>query len=188
MLSAKDLVQHLLEGRQPWSSRELLEASVHLPARGTIFIAAYRDETGRQVQRTTGTRDRSAAQAIADEMEAAAKRKRAAASPPPKKPTIRVRRCGPEHQAGLRTQAEVAAIMRIGERAVREHERSAFWKLRHHPKLREFWREWLGIEEGAIPGSAKWDLTSREIRALLALAEGPFERQALKKLIALTGA
>ena len=93
-MNTQDLVQRLLEGPQPSSSRELIglpEASVRRPARGTIFVAAYRDETGRQVQRTTGTRDRAAAQAIADEWEAAAKRKRAALGPPPKKPTLRVR-------------------------------------------------------------------------------------------------
>ena len=99
---------------------------------------------------------------------------------------LRLWRADSEHQAGPRTQAEVAAILSIGERTVRELERSAFAKLRHHPKLRELWREWLGIEEGNIPASAIWDLTPSEIRALLDLAANQFERWALKKLIALT--
>jgi hypothetical protein len=189
-MNAEALVDCVLDSNQPFSSRELielLEASVHLPARGTIYMAAYRDEFGQPVQRSTRTRDRLAAQAIADEWEAAAKRKRAALGPQPKKPTVRVRRGGPEHQAGLRTQAEVAATMHIGERAVRALERSAFLKLRNHPQLRELWREWLGIDEGTNPASGAWDLTPSEIRALLDLAADRFERQALKKLIALTG-
>ena len=184
----KDIVRILVENDDPppaWKLIELLEASVHRPRRGTIFIASYRDETGKQVWRSTGQRDRAAAQAIANRWEAEARRKRAAQAPRPAKPTIRVRPGSAERALGLLTQREVALLMRISERAVRETERSAFEKIRNHPLMREFWREWQGggIEEADL-GSA-WQLSPSEMAAVYALAGTPEELLALKKVMAL---
>ena len=88
--------------------RTLGEASVHLPHHGSIWVAAYRDETGRPRFRTTGLRDKAAALAVAREWEAEAPRKREAQGPVPPKPTVRVRAGSPELAVGLRGQAEVA--------------------------------------------------------------------------------
>jgi hypothetical protein len=187
-MNAPEFVELLLDKSIPSSARALLEASVHLPARSGVFVASFRDETGKQVQHSTGKRNRTAAQIVADTWEEEARRKRISAGGQPKKPTIRVRQGGPEHQAGLRTQAETAAMMKISERAVRELERSAFTKLRNNPKLRAFWREWVGgggIKEGRDPGD--WQLTQAETAALLGLAKTPFERQVLRRLIRLAG-
>jgi hypothetical protein len=93
----------------------LAEASVHRPCRGTRWVATFRDETENQVWKATGFTDRKAAQAIADELEAAAKRKRFAQGGPPRKSTIRVRRGSGERALGPFTQAETAAILRLSE-------------------------------------------------------------------------
>jgi hypothetical protein len=142
------------------------------------------------VWKSTGQRDRRAAQVIADQLAAEAKRKRAAQGGLPRKPTIRVRPGSGEHSLGLLTQAEVAAILRVSERTVREIERRAFEKLRNHPALREFWREWQTgkIGEAIVPPTAEYDFSSSEIEALLSLARTPIERHAIRKVIAMTGA
>ena len=91
-MNAEEIVGMLLEADGPLRICALIdEASVHLPRRGTCWVAAFTDENGRQVWKATGQRDRRAAQAIADELEAAAKRKRAAQCEQPHKPVIRVR-------------------------------------------------------------------------------------------------
>jgi hypothetical protein len=164
---------------------ELAEASVHLPRRGSIWMAAFRDERGKQVQRSTGQRDRAAAQAIADRLETEARRKRAAQPPRPAKPTIRVRPGSPERGIGLLSQKEVAVFLRISERAVRETERSAFEKIRNHPLMRQFWREWEGgeIDEAAL--RFDWQLSHDEIVAVYNLARTAEEREVLRKVMAL---
>jgi hypothetical protein len=188
-LVAHDIVEILIQADGPVSARRLVEVSVHLPNRGTRWIASFRDGTGRQVWRTTRMRDRSAALALGQRWEQEAKRKRAAQGAAPRKPTIRVRPGSAEHEAGLLSQAEVAAFLHISERAVREIERRAFDKLRRHPGLRDFWRQWLvgEVEEAASQALADWVLSRAEINAVCALAQTPAERQALRKLLALTG-
>lgn len=101
---------------------------------------------------------------------------------------MRVRPGSGERELGLLTQKEVAAILRISERAVRQIEIRALQKLRLHPTLRAFWREWETgeIEEAAFRGSGQWALSRAEIAAVYALARTPEERQALRKLFALT--
>jgi hypothetical protein len=42
------------------------QASIHLPRRGRIWVAAFRDEHGNPVWKATGLTDREAAQAMAD--------------------------------------------------------------------------------------------------------------------------
>ena len=184
-----DIVEDLIRADGPVSARRLVEVSLHLPNRGTKWIASFRDETGRQVWRTTGMRERSAALARGQQWEQEARRKRAAQGAAPRKPTIRVRPGSAEHEAGLFSQAEVGAILKISERTVRAIVQRAFYKLRRHPGLRDFWREWLvgEVEEAASQALAGWVLTRAEIAAVYALAGTPTERQALRKLLALTG-
>ena len=153
-------------------------------------MATFRDETGNQVWKATGQRDRRAAQAIADELEAAAKRKRFAQGGPPKNLVLRVRRGSGDRGRGPFTQAETAAIMRVSERTVRQLQKSAFTKLRNHPALKEFWREWQSgqVSEAVVPTSTGWVLSAAEIEALLTLARTPIEKHAIRKLIAFTSA
>jgi hypothetical protein len=185
-MNAERLVEILLDLDRPAFEVLVHEASVHLPRRGTRWVAAFRDEHGQPVWRTTGLSDRTAAQALADEWEAEARRKRAALGIQPKKPTVRVRAGSPEHQAGLRSQQEVAIILRLSTRAVRAIERRAIQKLRNHPALQEFWREWTGeMEEAASYAAGQWDLSQSEIAALYGLAKSPAELEVLRKLIAL---
>jgi DNA-binding CsgD family transcriptional regulator len=184
----KDIVQILIETDSPVSARRLVEVSVHLPRRGTRWVAAFRDATGRQVWRTTGLREREPALVLARRWEAGAKRQRAAHPAAPPKLTIRVRPSSAERQQGCLTQAEAAAIMRISERSVREIERRAFEKLRRHPALKELWREWTAgeVAEAVRRSPSEWTLTRAEIAAAYGLAETPVERQALRKLFAIT--
>jgi len=188
-MEPNEIVQFLIETEEAPPARLLFESSVHLPARGGKWVVSFRDETGRQVWRTSGTRKRSAALALGQRWEQEAKRKRAAQGAAPRKPTIRVRPGSPEHEAGLFSQAEVAAILKISERTVREDERRAFDKLRRHPGLRDFWRQWLvgEVEEAASQALANWVLSRAEIATVYALAKTPVERRALRKLLALTG-
>ena len=106
----------------------------------------------------------------------------------PPKVTIRVRPGSAEKQLGCLSQKEVATILRISERAVREIERRAFDKLRRHPALKNFWREWQTgeIKETASRVSKQWTLSRAEVVAVYALAGTPGERQALRKLLAMT--
>jgi hypothetical protein len=186
-MRARALIENLVRHS---NAGDLLEASVHLPRRGTRWMASYRDEAGRQVWKATGQRDRTAAQAIADELEAEAKRKRDAQGAQPKEPSVRVRVGSGESALGLFTVAETAAIMRVSKRTIAKLQRSAFTKMRNHPALKEFWREWQTgeVEEAAVPTHGELELNRSEIAAVLAMARSPIERHALRKLIRLTGA
>ncbi len=126
--------------------------------------------------------------AKAKEWEQAAKRKRAAQGAVPCKPTIRVRPGSAEKEMGFLSQEEVATILRISTRSVREIERRAFDKLRRHPDLKDFWREWVTgeIKETALSVLRNWVLSQAEISSVYALAGTPEEHQALRKLSALT--
>jgi hypothetical protein len=182
-----EIVEVLIMADGPVSARHLVEVSVHLPRRGSRWVASFRDETGRQVWRTTGLRDRKTAMAVAQRWEADAKRKRAAQGAAPPRLTIRVQPGGTERQQGCLSQAEVAAVLRISERAVREIERRAIDKLRRHPILQSIWREWeAGELKEAVPrGSRPWALSRAEIAAVYGLARTPIEQRVLKKLLAL---
>ena len=99
-------------------------------------------------------------------------------------------RPGTQRVVGMLTQAEVAAIMRISERTVREIEKKALEKPRRHPALRELWREWERgeIKETGFEDTGGWALTRDEVAAVYALARTPEERQALRKLLVLAAA
>ena len=107
----------------------------------------------------------------------------------PSKLTIRVRPGSAERQQGCLTQAEVAALLRISQRTVREIEHRALAKLRRHPALKHFWREWQTgqIRETASRASKQWTLSRAEVAAVYGLARTPFERRAVRKLLALIG-
>ena len=187
-MGPRRIVEILIAADGPVCVRSLVDASVHKSTRSTRWVAAFRDETGRQVWRATGLREREPALVLARRWEAEAKRRGAAQPAAPPKLTIRVRPSSAERQQGCLTQAEVAAILRISERAVREIERRAFEKLRRHPALRDFWREWQTgeIKETALRVSKQWMLSRAEVAAVYALAGTTVERQALRKLLALT--
>jgi hypothetical protein len=149
------------------------------------WVAAFRDANGRQVWRSTGLRDREPALALARRWEGEAKRRRAVQPAAPPKLTIRVR-----PGSTCLSQKEVAAILKISERAVRQIEKTAIEKLRRHPVLRGIWREWETgeMKEATSRGSSQWALSRAEIAAVYALARTPFEQGALKKLLRLISA
>jgi len=132
--------------------------------------------------------DARAALELATTWEEDARQQRLAQGGGTRKPTIRVRAGSAERQVGLLTQAEVAAILRISQRAVREIERRAFHKLRKHPALKTFWREWQTgeVEEAVGAVSCYGALTGAERAALYALVRTRPERQTLRKLLRLT--
>ena len=183
-----EIVEILIQTDGPVSARRLVEVSVHLPRRGTRWVASFRDERGRHIWRSTGLREREPALALGKRWEAVAKRKRAAQGAAPTKLTIRVRPGSAEQGLGCLSQKEVAAILRMPERAVREIERRAFDKLRRHPALKNLWREWQTgqIKETALGAAKQWALNRAEVAAVYAMARTTVERQALRKLLALT--
>lgn len=186
-MKPNELIEILIQADTPVSARSLIEVSIHLPLRGTRWVASFRDETGRQVWRTTGMRNRKAALALAQQWERAAKRKRAAQGDLPREPIMRVRPGSGERELGLLSQREVGLILKISTRAVREIEGRAFDKIRRHPALRDFWREWTtgDIKESALRVSKQCTLSRAEIAAVYALAQTPIEKRALQKLLAL---
>src|SRR5262245_8723857 len=113
MMTPKKLVEYLLD-------EQLFEATVRRPPRSRIWVAVYTGaEPGRQVWRSTGESDYSAALAKARKWEAEARRERAASGGLTRKPTIRVRRGSEEAAAGRLSQEEVATLLGISVRAVR---------------------------------------------------------------------
>jgi hypothetical protein len=160
----------------------LIEATVRLPPRSGIWVAVYTgSEPGKQIWRTTGLTDREAALTLARKWETEARRQRAASSVLSRKPTIRVRYGSGEAAIGLLTQKEVAAVLGLSVRAIREIERRAFEKLRRHPALRQFWREHVigDVEENV----RSHDFSRPEVAALFGLVRTRLERRALHKVL-----
>ena len=77
------------------------------------------------------------------------------------------------------TQREVAVILRVSERAVRNIERRAIKKLLAHPELRQAWQDYLSgqLDEGGL------SLTPEEVEALLSLVRTPEEKLVIQKLL-----
>jgi Sigma-70, region 4 len=167
-MDAQSVVAHLLDQ----NPLVLAEASVHLPRRGTKWVAVYTGpEHGKQIWKSTGLTDRTAALALARKWEAQARRQRLAQGA--------WQRPGTGGPARL-TQKEVAALLNMSERGVRKAEKRALAKLRKHPALRSLWGQIKGeTSESAITWQAE------EVAALFALAAGSQERQALKRLFGL---
>ena len=80
------------------------------------------------------------------------------------------------------TQKEVAVLLGISERAVRDIEHRALRKIRSLPLMREVWRQYLNGELD----EAQLILTSDEIQALFNLVSSTEERRLLQKVLRLT--
>jgi len=177
-MDAQTVVARLLDHNPPI----LAEASVHLPRRGTKWVALFMgSEPGRQVWRSTGLTDRAAALALARKWEAQARKQRLVQGGRPKPASVRVRRSRSGTSGStLLTQKEVAALLGMSERGVRNVEKRALAKLRRHPALRSLWGQIKGeTSECAIAWAAG------EVATLFSLANGPHERHALKRLFGL---
>jgi hypothetical protein len=184
---AAQIVEMLLESDLT-KAKSIVEASVHPPHRGKVWRASYRDETGRQRWRSTGTADRKAALALAKEWEEEARRKRGAEPRPPQRALIRVMGGSGKADTELFTQREVAMLMKLSGRAIRNIERRAIAKLRANPILKALWREWNQgeIKEEFVPTNG-WSLTPAEIACVYDLAQTPAEREVIRKVMALIG-
>jgi hypothetical protein len=124
--------------------------------------------------------------ALAQEWERDAKR-RGGGPRPPLKALVRVARGSGQPDTGF-TQQEVALILRISQRAVRNIERRAIDKLRRNPALRALWREWSrGEIEEDSRSAARWQLNQSEIAVVYGLARTPAERRVIRKVMALIG-
>lgn len=178
-MSVAIVVEILLSSQNVPKARALIEASVHLPKRGTRWIGTYRDGSGRQLWKSTGQTDKRAALIVAQKLEREA-RQAWAEQAVLEKPVIRARPGG----GGL-TQKEVALLVGLSERAVRDIEKRALRKLRQHPALRALWRE--KVRESAA-SKVNLELNDAEVAAVYGLARTWAERQAVDKLMALVSA
>jgi len=172
-MKALDIVYWLL-GAEDWVPQILGEASVHRPRRGRLWVASFTGPFGGQAWRSTGTADRAAAQAIAQEYEAAARAQRTKFGRARTQQRIYNWRSQGSAGGGF-TQREVAFLMGLSDRAVRTIERRALRKLAQHPKLRELWRQYLAgelTEDG-------YTLSEPEIEALLGLARSQAELETI---------
>jgi hypothetical protein len=170
-MNANELVSVLLE-----TSME--EATVHRPPRSKVWVAVYTGATpGKQVSRSTRLINRLHALAVAKQWEAEAREARAALGRLLKKPTVRA-------SAGTAqlTQRQVALVLGMSERGVREVERRAFEKLRRHPLLQQIWRQY---QHGELDEGEDTDLTPEEKAALWALARTPGERAVIASILRL---
>jgi hypothetical protein len=174
------LVSRLLDG-EAQSPTSLREASAHRPRRGKIWVAYYTGlEPGQQVSRTTGLTDYPAALAQAREWEAQVKAQRAARGQK-RTPTLRVRRPAANTASGPLTQREIALLLGMSERGVRNVEKRALRKLAKLPFLSQFWSQYL---KGELPEGLE-DLTPEEKSALLGLARTPNELFVMRKVLGL---
>ena len=159
----------------------LYEASVHRPHGGQVWVAVYTGPEGGQVWRSTGLTDRDQALLVAKRWEAEARAQRAKMGPTRRRPIQRVGRSGPGPRKGPLSQKEVALLLNLSERAVREIERRAIRKLASHPLLKQIWREYLTgeLDEHALA------LTQQEIEALFNLADTSEELVLIQKVLRL---
>lgn len=176
-MNANEIVKTLLEEGEPLVPSSVTEATVHLPPRCKIWMASFTGpEPGRQVWRSTGLTDQTQALLLARKWEAEARLRRMAYRGF-RKPSIRVQHSS---QSGGLTQREVAVLLKMSLRGVREVERRAFAKLRRNPLLKEFWWRYLSgelEEEGQAP------LTRAEIDALFELARTSDEQVVIGKVL-----
>ena len=179
--AAQQIVRILL-AQEPVAESRLVEATVHLPKRGTVWVAAFTGPGGGQIWRSTGLTDRAQALLVARKWEADAREQRAKLGHTPRRSVWRVRRPASGTPTGPMTQKEVAMLLGISERAVREIEHRALRKIRSHPLMREVWRQYLTgelDEEQLI-------LTAAEIEALFNLVSSTEERHLIQKVLRLT--
>lgn len=178
--AAQQIVRILL-AQEPVAESWLAEASVHLPKRGTVWVATFTGPAGRQMWRTTGLTDRAQALLVARKWEAEAREQRTRLGQTPRMPVWRVRRAEPGSGIGPLTQRKTALLLGISERAVREIERRAIEKLSRHPLLLDVWQRYLGGELDEHQPA----LTQDEIEALFNLTRTPEEQHLIEKVLAL---
>src|ERR1043166_1120315 len=178
--AARQIVRALLE--EEFEPPAVCEASVHRPRRGQVWVAYYTGANGGQVSKSTGQTNRDEALRLAKEWEATARVERAKKGPLTKRQSPRVVHAGSGARVGL-TQREVGVILGTTERAVREIERRALWKLRHHPFLRQLWVDYTSgqLEEDS------WNLNPSEITALFDAARTAEELRVLEKVLKMIG-
>jgi len=170
-MTATRIVEVLLD-EQP--NAALNEASVYLPPRSHVYVAAFTGPTpGERCYRTTGSTDRAEALQIARRFELEAKQKRAAYGHHFKKPTLRARQ-----GEGL-TQREVAKLLGISTRAVYEIERRILQKLRNHPDLKRLWKQHLTGDLGEHDQSRK----PMQVESCLSVGTKPFEIQLIREIL-----
>jgi hypothetical protein len=166
---------------EPLIETSLSEATVHRPQRGRIWVASFTGPAGGQVWRSTRLTDQHQALRLAKRWEAEARAERERRKPMITKPTLRVRRSDPYLERGLLTQKEVALLLNMSERGVREAEKRAIRKLFNHPALRQIWKQYL---TGELDEQV-FILTPKEIAALFHLARSSEERLLIYKVLRL---
>lgn len=165
-MNMNELVSRILDDD---FEQDVSEASVYLPPRSSVWVGVFSGPVpGIQIRRSTGVRDKAKALEITRDWEAKAREERLAL---PKQSSP----CDPP--GGL-SQKEIAFLLQMSERAVRNIEKRALAKLRQHPALREYWSEHTGL---AVEQSEE-GLTTKEMVALLGLAKSPFEPALLRRL------
>ena len=178
--AAQQIVQILL-GEEPVGESRLSEASVHRAKRSRVWQAAFIAPTGGQIWRSTRLTNRQQALLVARKWEDEARAERARLGGTVKKPVWRVRRPASGTGTGPLTQREVAALLNMSERAVREVEHRAIQKIRNHPLIREIWQQYLSgeLDEEHLL------LTQDEVEALFNLARTAEEERVVRKILAL---
>lgn len=174
--AARRVVRRLLDETDV-AKVPVCEASVHRPTRSRVYVASFTGPAGGQVWKSTGLTDRNQALRVARRWAAQARIQRAAAGGNVAKPRLRAGR-GVPGTGGLLTQREVAIVLKLSERAVREIEHRALQKLFNHPALRQAWRQYLAGELD----EDRWNLTPEEITALFKLARTEQELRILEKV------
>jgi len=175
--AASHIVAVLLE-EEPLPQIPICEASVHQGRRSKIFIATFTAPAGGQVWKTTGSNDYHEALMLARKWEAEARAQPVRLGRSPRKPNIRVSGGG-QSTGGPLTQEEVAKVLKISVRCVRENERRALIKLRNHPLLKQLWRQFLSGELDEDDST----LTPLEIEALFDLAATVEELGLIEKIV-----
>ena len=179
--AAASIVSTLLDDPPP-AKALVCEASVHLPRSGSVWVASFTGSHGGQVWKSTGLTDHEKALVLARRWEAEARAQRSKLGRPDRRPTLRVRRNSPGAvRSGLLTQKEVALLLNMSERGVREVERRAFQKLRQHPLLRQARQQY---QAGELD-EQQLELTPEEIEALFSLARTSEERGLLQRVLRL---
>ena len=165
--------------RLPGAARD--EASVHRPHHGRLSMASFRNEEGKQQWKVTGLTSHQMALNLGQEWENNARQIRVFSGDPK-------RSLG--HTGGL-SQPEVAAILNISVRAVRQIEQRAIAKLPRHPALRRVWREFFTgeVEESRELGVEQlvaYALSFPEVVARFGLTSNRFERRGLERVFIIT--
>ncbi len=176
-----ELLAYLLLEMEPSLRMVLLEATVHRSCRSKIFVATFTGPKGGQVWRTTGSTDYKEAMKLARAWEAQARAERV------KRGLLRHRYPGTRVRASRdrirpgRPQEEVAKVLRLSVRTVREIERCALAKLRQHPLIKQLFKDYQG---GGLEEHNAAALDSEEIAALFDLAATADELKAVELVVA----